>query len=478
MHPDRSALFEPLDIAAQQEMASIVEKQDAVCPYLPPELWQRILSQHTDPKQLWTIGRQVNSTWRSEIPQLLAKKYLEDPATVSLHFDLGRVGGDSRIHNMAADMVFDRYEGESKERCVFAENPLTTGARIPIRHLSEPGWRAYERKKSAKLRRKVALYLGSSSANTNGDPAAAAAASAAKKGVRGRARFDLPPYQIHIKEMANDTELPNLKLDLSKPFREISFEWRGMFAAFSSEAAKQEKQERAITAPLIKILAEKPGPNPRSLASIMALVKRSNKARHASRKRIRRERIKNQFLERYAYEFPDGLFKANFVEHDSLFASERFERHCRIERLAEDSAAQQMARKYGDFRARFDVGPEVMGLIRGYRGIRGDDEDTLRALYDEMKKAEVEARGLDDGYDDLDSDDERMAFRVTGNLPRSVYDHSPEDEEGDLDSGVEAFEAREKYKEKHSEEDDKDTEDDEDTEDGEETEDVEETDSA
>ena len=111
MHPDRSALFEPLDIAAQQEMASIVEKQDAVCPYLPPELWQRILSQHTDPKQLWTIGRQVNSTWRSEIPQLLAKKYLEDPATVSLHFDLGRVGGDSSIHNMAVDMVFDRYEG-------------------------------------------------------------------------------------------------------------------------------------------------------------------------------------------------------------------------------------------------------------------------------------------------------------------------------------------------------------------------------
>jgi hypothetical protein len=476
LHPDRSALFEPLDIAAQQEMASIVEKQDAVCPYLPPELWQRILSQHTDPKQLWTIGRQVNSTWRSEIPQLLAKKYLENPATVSLHFDLGRLGGDNHIHNMALDMVFDRYEGEAKERCVFTENPLTTGARIPIRHLSEAGWQAYERKKSAKLRRKIDLYLGSSSAN-NGDPAAAAAASAAKKGARGRARFDLPPYQIHIKEMANDTELPNLALDLSKPLREISFEWRNMFAAFFSEAALQEKQERAIMAPLIKVLNEQ-DQQTHSLASLMALVKRSNKARHASRKLIRRARIKKWFAEKYAYEFPDGLFRANFVEHDSLFASESFERHERAKRLAEDGKAQQMARKYGDFRARFDVGPEVMGLIRGYRGIRGDDEDTLRALYDKMKKAEVEARGLDDGYDDLDSDDERMAFRVTGNLPRSVYDHSPEDEEGDLDSEIEAFEAREKYKEKHGEEDDEDTEDNEDTEDGEDTEDSEYTGSA
>ncbi|KAM0690763.1 hypothetical protein Q7P36_009532 [Cladosporium allicinum] len=459
-------------------MASIVEKQDAVCPYLPPELWQRILSQHTDPKQLWIIGRQVNSTWRSEIPQLLAKKYLEDPATVSLHFDLGRVGGDSSIHNMAVDMVFDRYEGESKERCVFAENPLTTGARIPIRRLSEAGWRAYERKKNAKLRRKIGSYLGSSSAN-NGDPAAATVAKKDGKG-RGRGRFDLPPYQIHIKEMANDTELPNLKLDFSEPRREISFEWRGMFAAFFSEAAIQEKKERAIMAPLIKVLNEQ-DQKTHSLASIMALVKRSNKARHASRKRIRRARIKKWFVEKYDYEFSDGLFKANFVEHDSLFASESFERHDRAERLAEDGKAQQMAEKYGDFRARFNVNPHVMILIQEYRGIREDDEEgALRGLYEEMKKAEVEARGMHDVYDEVDSDEERVNRRVTGNLPRSVYDHSPQEEKEDLDSGIEAFEARERYREEHGEdsEDSEDTEDDEDTQDGEDTEDSEYTGSA
>ena len=57
--------------------------------YLPPELWQRVFSQHTDPSQLWTAGRQVCSAWRSEIPKVFAKKYLENPDMVQIYFDLG-----------------------------------------------------------------------------------------------------------------------------------------------------------------------------------------------------------------------------------------------------------------------------------------------------------------------------------------------------------------------------------------------------
>jgi hypothetical protein len=428
-------------------MDAIVEMQQAVCPYLPPELWQRILLQHTDPKQLWTVGRQVCSTWRSEISKLFAKKYLEDPAMVQIRFDLGRVGADGRVPNMVVDMVFDRYEGETKARCVFAENPLTTGARI--HYLSEPGWRAYERKKNARLRRKIVTYLGSSAS------AAPAVAIAARKSRRGR--FDLPPHRIQIKSKANDTQLPNLNLNLQNPRREISFEWHGMLDAFFSEAALQSKKERAIMAPLMKTLKEEQGSC--SLAHIMALIERSNKARHASRKRIRRARIKKLFLSQYDLDFADKRFGATYAEHDALFAIAQFERHGARKGAAEDAKERRMVESDIGFRGRFDIRYDVVTLIREFRGIGLCDEDSQIALYDEMEKAEVQARFAtadDHDCDDEDSDDARLGGRVMGELPSSVYEDSTEGEDGD--SGLEECESREEYREEYGGEDSEETE--------------------
>jgi hypothetical protein len=449
-------------------MVAMVAQQQPVCPYLPPELWQRILFQHTDPNQLWTVGRQVCSTWRSEIPKLFAKKYLEDPAMVQIHFDLGRVGCDGRISNMVVDMVFDRYEGDdTKAHCVFAENPLTTGA--IIRYLSGAGQRAYERKKNARLRKKMATYLGSSSAN--GDPAAAA--TAAKKSARGRARFDLPPYQVRIKSKANDTTLPNLKLNLQNPRTEVSFEWHGMFAAFFSEATLQSKKEREIIAQLAQSLnpkAEKgkeKGEDHRSLANIITLVHRHTKARHASKKAIRRGRIKKLFSENHAFEFPDKLYKASFAEHDALRAIASFERHTRFDCCAEDAEERRKAKSYDNFRRRFDIGCDVVGLIRERRGgiIRGDEVDdaSLRALFNEMEKVQAEARaraeaaGSDYCEDsEEDSDEERLRSRVMGFMPSSVYDDSTEGEDGG--SGIEEDLLREEYREEYGGEDSEEAE--------------------
>jgi hypothetical protein len=95
--------------------------------YLPPELWQQIFYQHTDPYQLWTVGRRVCSTWRSEIPKIFAKKFLEDPDMVEINFDLGAVKLDKGVCWTGADMVFDRYEGEAKQRCVFMQHPSKRG---------------------------------------------------------------------------------------------------------------------------------------------------------------------------------------------------------------------------------------------------------------------------------------------------------------------------------------------------------------
>jgi hypothetical protein len=423
------------------KMAAIVAQQQTICPYLPPELWQRVLFQHTDPTQLWSVGRQVCSTWRSEIPKLFAKKYLEDPAMVKIHFDLGTVGAGGKVPNMVVDMVFDRYEGATKDRCVFAENPLTTGARI--HYLSEPGWRAYERKKSARLRRKFATYLGSRASATP-----AVAATAAKKSRRGR--FDLPPHRIQIKSTANDTQLPNLALNLKTHRSEISFEWHGMLAAFFSEAALQSKKERAIMAPLMRTLKEEQGTC--SLAHIMALIERSNKARHASRKRIRRARIKEMFLSEYDLGFADRRFNDTYAEQDALSEIEQFERHGWRKGAAEDAEERRIVESDIGFRGRFDIGYDVVTLIREFRGIGERDEDSLIALYDEMEKAEAEARiaGYDRDSDDEDSDDVRLGGRVRGDLPLSVYHDSTEGEDGD--SGLEECESREEHREAYGRE--------------------------
>jgi hypothetical protein len=129
-------------------MAANAEQRQAVCPYLPPELWQRILFQHTHPKQLWTVGRQVCSTWRSEIPKLFARKYLEKPDLVQIWLDF-----DACI---VAELVLDRYEGKNNERVVFKENPLTSGRDAAS---TDPRRQECEREKTETWDSRFRLYL-------------------------------------------------------------------------------------------------------------------------------------------------------------------------------------------------------------------------------------------------------------------------------------------------------------------------------
>ena len=126
---------------------------------------------------------------------------------VQIYFDLGceRVEGSNCF--MAAEMVFNRYEGEANERCVFTEHCSTNGS---ARRESDKFSQKYERRKTILWRDGLSMYLG-------GDPGAR----------EDGGRFDLPPYQIRIKSRARDSELPKLTFEFSK--REISFEWEGMF---------------------------------------------------------------------------------------------------------------------------------------------------------------------------------------------------------------------------------------------------------
>ena len=115
---------------------------------------------------------------------------------VQIYFDRGTLRVEGVDSQVGVEMVFDRYDGEAKARCVFKENPLTTGRK------ANGNSDEFERNKSDAWRKAwkgLKRYI--------------------RPGVGARAesgRFDLPPYQIRIKTKANDTELPNLEFDVPK----------------------------------------------------------------------------------------------------------------------------------------------------------------------------------------------------------------------------------------------------------------------
>jgi hypothetical protein len=354
------------------------------------------LFQHTHPNSLWTDGRQVCSTWRSEIPKVFAREYLENPDMVQIYFDCGTSRVEGVNCQMGAEMVFDRYEGGAKNRCVFSENPLTTG-RKNSGH-SETFKQTYELRKRCAWRTGLQDYLG-------GDPGAR----------EGGVNFDLPPHQIRIKSAANDSELPNLEFDVPK--REISFEWKGMFDCFYGEAARQEKRDHAVMSEAAKCLSA--GSNS-SIVGAMALSKRNKATRRANRKAIRRERIKKWYLENHNLEFTDSLMEEE-AEEKALTAIEEFELHGDFVRCAEDAESRAFAESHASKQNMMDM----MNFIRESRGIREDDEEGVTALF--MQMLSGPPGGAQFPHDDEEEDYEEYEDEDEGEDEEEDED---EDEEG------------------------------------------------
>jgi hypothetical protein len=329
-----------------------------------------VFFQHTHPDSLWADGRQVCSAWRSEIPKVFAKKYLENPDMFQIYFDCGTSRVDGVNCQMGAEMIFDRYEGEAKARCVFTENPLTTGGKNSS--YSESFNRTYELKKRYAWREGLEWYLG-------------ADRDAREEG----GRLDLPPHQIRIKSKANDTELPNLEFDVLK--MEISFEWEGMFGHFYGEAARQEKRDHVVMAEMAEYLS--PANGDTSIVDAMALSKRNRATRRANMKAIRRERIKKWHLENHDFEFNDYLFEEE-AEEKALTAIEEFELHGDFTRFAEDAESRAFAESHASNQRIM----AMVGVIRESRGIREDDEKGVTALFTQMLS------GLPRGGEDDDDD--------------------------------------------------------------------------
>jgi hypothetical protein len=181
--------------------------------------------------------------------------------------------------------------------------------------------------------------------------------------------FRSPPYQIRIKSSANNSELPNLKYDFQK--REISFEWEGMLACFYREAAKREKREYAILSEATEWLDR----GDCSIVGALALTKRHKEARRSSMKDIRRNRVKEWYLENHDWEFKDRLFEEE-EENKALDAIEEFEMHGDFTRCAEDAESRQKAEEHA-------AKQQMMGIIETMRGLHGPgemDEDALMGM--------------------------------------------------------------------------------------------------
>jgi hypothetical protein len=267
--------------------------QQLVCPYLPPEIWHRILyehTKHTTRTELWTLGRKVCSPWRAELAKVFANKYLENGNLVQIEPDFGSSTLDCyglHMQQLRSTFVFNRYEQDNKHRCVFTETLDSITKRDE----------AYDRKMFAAFEEKLILYLGTGSKS---------------------ARFDLPPCRIRVGPKVNDTELPNIAYDSQK--REISFEWEGMFTRFFREAAAMERLQSRV-----KDEAKRWLDNDGSIAgSARGLVKRHMAARRTIAKRIRRMRIKDSYLEHHGVDFKDDRFNEE-EEHSALERIDRWQ---------------------------------------------------------------------------------------------------------------------------------------------------------
>jgi len=174
--------------------------------YLPPELWLRVLRQHTEPEHLWTHCRQVSSAWRTEVHHIFRERYLQDPIMTEL-----RLHPDDEVHPNAK-MHFDRFDTEDDSRCVFTEEKNTSLLSAPSAlQPSDPVWTKY-----------VSNYLSRNDTE--------------EELWRG---FKYPAHSIRVKGIINDTELPGIRVDYDKG--EVSFQWLPMFERLFREAHAIEK---------------------------------------------------------------------------------------------------------------------------------------------------------------------------------------------------------------------------------------------
>lgn len=265
------------------------QEREFQTPSLPLEVWHLIFIQNTNPKHLWTVGRKVCSTWRSEIPKVIAKKYLEDPTMTQIHSDSETTEVEDLTCLMGSKLIFSHYDPRNKTRAVFKQCPKEgKGGHEHFCTLTR------ERAGENKSRSLDDFHI---SAGLSDEGRCSFCFGSSKN-----RRCDLPPYSIRIKWEANDTELPGLEADFARC--EISFEWQGMFEMWFREAAILNRLYQDIATDSLQWLdREKP-----SMARVMLRTWADNDARMVCRKEVRRNRINRRDNEIHHSHLHGGSF--------------------------------------------------------------------------------------------------------------------------------------------------------------------------
>lgn len=173
------------------------------CPSLPPELWIRILGFNTDLVHLWTSCRHVSHTFCAYTEQVFAEHVIRN-TFIDFHLEKYNLGGKSKRPEIPTS--FSHFELGAKRPAGRREK----GSAVfrDKRRKSDVG--GGKKKEYDKL---MERWEGN---------------------VKGR-KPELPNFTIRVDDMVNDSEIPDLKIDISR--REISLDWRRMYTLFFREQA-------------------------------------------------------------------------------------------------------------------------------------------------------------------------------------------------------------------------------------------------
>jgi len=172
-----------------------------LCPSLPPELWIRILHFNTDLTHLWTVCRNVSTSFRAYTEQIFAG-YVIHETYVDFYLEKYNLGGRSKRPEVPT--VFSHFqlgvklEGGGREKAFACfhdqrrKSEIAGGRRREYTKIMER-WESNVRDWKAQM----------------------------------------PNYTIRIFHMVNDSELPGLDIDIEA--RQIRFDWRKMYTKFFRE---------------------------------------------------------------------------------------------------------------------------------------------------------------------------------------------------------------------------------------------------
>ncbi|KAK5124862.1 hypothetical protein LTR85_001052 [Meristemomyces frigidus] len=285
-----------------------------MAPFLPPELWDRIVSfiPEVDSAHAWTHARLVSRHWKAQIEKQFKEDYVSNPKAMYVYFDCGvdyiPDEETGREMSLSMQMVFDRFDPNNGARCIFREG------RTRVFSHSNRGaeWkRAWTRSKYGAWRENIEMYLG----EEGGEP--------------GDRRCDMPPFQICIAGyLVNDTELPDFSVDYRK--REISFVWFGALNNHLCEASEISRRHGLSIARLQRDI-ERSGRTvgaiglPDTYEGMSRLVKGYQRMTVGNRKRVRRERIGRWYNVKHGCGFDDDALFDAVDEAESLRQIARLE---------------------------------------------------------------------------------------------------------------------------------------------------------